>query len=1172
MRRPSLTPFAAPCTKPGMSTPCVRPRRSAPIAPILAALAGIVLLAAAGCSKEEPATGAGSGAPPVPVPIEVQTAREIAAALFADGDRMAEARAALEPLLHRAPLFPEDLLRAAAVELELNHVEPAHALLKQAQGLGDKSARGHYLQGLLAYRNGDAAEAQKEFERAAELAPGDLPTQLMISTCRMERGDKNAEAPLRKIQALGPDVGASWYPTALYRLNQVCLRWGKAPEAEKLRREFSELQERGIVAASVREMERGNFGRLDFPPPSPATRAAPPPPPAWQKPAPLGKEFAGVTELHAWDLVDDGKIERNDHEATGWSIGRCDLVGAGPAGIVAAIPAADGSFSVQRISPAPVSRLEAFDFGQDGDLEFWAVNEKGIELLLAEQGQWSPAPTKLPALPAPPSDLIAVDYDHEGDLDLLLVGPFGARLWRDDGADRSGAFTDATESAGLSGCDPCEWCVVEDFDSDQDVDLLMGGAKGVLLADNLRGGKFAKRSVALPDGADPRRAPIVADLDGDSRPDLWFGDAGGNLLRGTGTAKWSAAKGPPASPPIERRACATADVNGDGELDLLRWDTPALGVVTSLGSSFQKSGDALPQAAAATSGPAVLLAQGGGPKSELARTTKEGLELLAADDAPAIRLALLGRKDNRRAVGAIVEVRAGASYQRIYWRGQPLRVGLAGAKQADWIRVTWPNGVVQSEMAIPAGSDRILEQKEGLIGSCPFLYAWNGKSYGFVTDVLGVTPLGLPMAPGELVPPDHDEFVLVRGDQLAARDGRFELQFTEELREVTYLDHVHLEAVDHPAETEVHPDERFSFPPFPAPHLFSFIAPVAARRATGSDGRDWTAALAADDLRFAAEFTPYSGSDAGGPASTGQFLGLAPPHWLELEFDPKALPKDGALKLLLTGWFYWTDASVNVASSRTPGLEFVPPILEIPDGKGGWRAAGPPIGFPAGKVKTMVVDVGAAIDRADPRIRISSTLRLCWDSIRLAAEASDAPAKITKVDASYADLHSRGFSRAVELPGAPGLDWFDWEQLSAAPRWNQHPGMYTRYGDVRELVGAIDDRFVVMGSGDALTLHFPAASLPELPAGWRRDFLVFLDGWAKDRDPNTVDALYVEPFPFHGMSGYPYGADEHAPADEAHVRWLLDWETRPARRWIPPLAPEPRTRIDAAAAAPARGD
>src|SRR5262245_29526958 len=119
-----------------MSKPRVGPRRTASIASILAGLAGLAglaaLVAAACCSREEPAAPAG------PVPIEVQTTREIAAALFADGDRMAEARAALEPLLGRKPPFAEDLLRAAAVELELNHAEPARTLLKRAQELGEK--------------------------------------------------------------------------------------------------------------------------------------------------------------------------------------------------------------------------------------------------------------------------------------------------------------------------------------------------------------------------------------------------------------------------------------------------------------------------------------------------------------------------------------------------------------------------------------------------------------------------------------------------------------------------------------------------------------------------------------------------------------------------------------------------------------------------------------------------------------------------------------------------------------------------------------------------------------------------------------------------------------------------------------------------------------------------
>jgi hypothetical protein len=188
---------------------------------------------------------------------------------------------------------------------------------------------------------------------------------------------------------------------------------------------------------------------------------------------------------------------------------------------------------------------------------------------------------------------------------------------------------------------------------------------------------------------------------------------------------------------------------------------------------------------------------------------------------------LRGDKDNLRAVGAIVEVRAREIYRRIYYRGEPELVGVGPHERIDVLRVRWPNGAVQSELDAPleggplvAGAEEEFHdflQTANQAGSCPFLYAWNGTTYGFVSDVLGITPLGLPMAPGMLVPPDHDEYVLVRGDQLEPREGRYELQFTEELREVTYLDRARLEVVDHPADVEVFPNERFCFPPFPEP-------------------------------------------------------------------------------------------------------------------------------------------------------------------------------------------------------------------------------------------------------------------------------------------------------------------------------------------------------------------
>ncbi len=73
------------------------------------------------------------------------------------------------------------------------------------------------------------------------------------------------------------------------------------------------------------------------------------------------------------------------------------------------------------------------------------------------------------------------------------------------------------------------------------------------------------------------------------------------------------------------------------------------------------------------------------------------------------------------------------------------------------------------------------------------------------------------------------------------------------------------------------------------------------------------------------------------------------------------------------------------------------------------------------------------------------------------------------------------------------------------------------------------------------------------PQGWTRDFLLKVDGWAKDRDPNTAFSTSVEPLPFHAMSRYPYPAGEQFPDDEQHRRYREEYNTRPALRLIRPL-------------------
>jgi hypothetical protein len=152
-------------------------------------------------------------------------------------------------------------------------------------------------------------------------------------------------------------------------------------------------------------------------------------------------------------------------------------------------------------------------------------------------------------------------------------------------------------------------------------------------------------------------------------------------------------------------------------------------------------------------------------------------------------------------------------------------------------------------------------------------------------------------------------------------------------------------------------------------------------------------------------------------------------------------------------------------------------------------------------------------------------------------------------------LHFRGFSQVVVDARRQQPEQFVYDQVSMLSNWNPTPGMYTRYGDVRPLVTDVDDRLVVMGSGDELKLSFPAGNLPALPQGWSRDFLLLVDGWAKDADANTAFSQSVMPLPFHAMSAYPYKDFEHFPNDTAHQAYVRDYLTRPALRLIRPLAP-----------------
>ncbi|HXG47553.1 MAG TPA: FG-GAP-like repeat-containing protein [Methylomirabilota bacterium] len=498
-----------------------------------------------------------------------------------------------------------------------------------------------------------------------------------------------------------------------------------------------------------------------------------------------------------------------------------------------------------------------------------------------------------------------------------------------------------------------------------------------------------------------------------------------------------------------------------------------------------------------------------------------GLKLLRNDGANAnhqIKLRLLGHRSNPSGLGVRLEATAGG------WRTirtvsrLPIEIGVGRHRQIDSLTLRWFDLAVNSiDVKVECPQVLAMEELQLPTGSCPYLYAWDGERFRFVTDLLGAAPLGLRVNDHRFVEADPDEFVWIGTDAtFRPRDGNLILQITEELREVLYLDQAQLVVVDHPFGTEVHATSKLvPGPPFPRHELVTLHQARPLLAATNHEGADVAALLRETDDR---RVSPPR-------LRAPQLRGLAEPHSVSLDFGP--LDPQRPWVLALTGWLRFGGGMANVAASHNPDLPFPFPQLEAlvidADGREGWRPVEVTAGAPAGKTKTILIDLASKLPSGTRQLRLATAFEIHWDRIALFERMADAPTVVHRLRPATADLHWRGYSEFEDWPSDRPLTPA-YARVRNRPPWRITPaGWCTRYGNVLDLIRDKDNALALINGGDELTLTFPAAQLPPAPRGSIRNYFLFCSGWDKDADFHCELGDQIEPLPWHGMDAQRYG-------------------------------------------------
>ncbi|MFO0960151.1 MAG: CRTAC1 family protein [Isosphaeraceae bacterium] len=780
--------------------------------------------------------------------------------------------------------------------------------------------------------------------------------------------------------------------------------------------------------------------------------------------------------------------------------------------------------------------VAAGDFDADGFLDLYLTGLDGCTLLRNRGGKSFEDVTEATGTGLPGVAVISarwLDLDQDGDLDLYAtafgrlegeaVEPGGVAnaAFRNDGQPSSSnrltpiknrvpiatGTSEMPGEAGLSlafqpwpGADELlggegahTGVAALDVDADRDLDLVLTAddkPPSVVLNDRL--GRF-RRAIEATIPLPPRTSGLLAtDLDGDGLSDLVAADANGPLVALlNGSRRSESGEAVIRFAPRENaargwNAAVTADLDLDGSLDLagvspggVEWlrsgrGTPLPLVEKAPSAGFLLAdliGDPLPD----------LLRFGEGQGPTLARNPGNGANWLAVELSGRWKNSFDHMRTNPQGLGTKLAL-VGKGFSSPFelttpasgpaQSAGPFVLGLGPAKSIPLLELTWPDGVMQAELNVPAGQVLALAENNRKTGSCPVLFTWDGSRFACIGDFLGGGGLGYLVEPGVYSEPDRDEAVLINPGQLKASGGVYHLRIAEPMDEIAYLDRLVLDVIDTPPGLEAAPDERFA--PGgnrPSGKLLAWDREISPAAATDLKGWDVLDRLARFDRLAVDDFPRKNG-----------WIGYADEHGIVLDFGDRLsrFGPDDRLVLALAGWVEYPYSQTNYAAS-TAGYSLKPPVLERLRDDGTWELLEADPGYPAGLPRLTTLELTGKLGGPRCVLRLRTNMELYWDRAFIAALEPSGKARVTTLSPGRADLSYRGYLREVSPDGRLPL-LYDYESIDPAPL-ARFRGNLTRHGDVLGLIREDDDHLCLVGPGDELALEFAEADAPALPRG-----------------------------------------------------------------------------------------